>query len=172
MIFVLTGEVGSGKTTLLKKIITELKLRSVKLDGFLSDRITDGAETVGYDLFDLKKRTRSPFLRRNGRAGWQKVGPYFVLPAGLTEAERIIGRSSSDELLVIDEAGPLELEGKGWWPALSLRLPELYRRFFLVIRKSILDDYLKILGPSSPEIFEARESDLSRIVDTIRNHVR
>jgi nucleoside-triphosphatase THEP1 len=172
MIFILTGEVGSGKTTLLKKIIAELKLRSVKIDGFLSHRIMDGEETVGYDLFDLKERSRSPFLRRNGRAGWQKVGSYFVLPAGLAEAERIIGRSSSDELLVIDEAGPLELEGKGWWPALSLRLPELHRRFFLVIRKNLLDDFLKILGPSSAEIFEARESDLGRIVDTVRTHVR
>jgi nucleoside-triphosphatase THEP1 len=172
MIFVLTGEVGSGKTTLLKKIVAELKLRGVPVDGFLSDRITDGEETIGYDLFDLKKRTRIPFLRRNGRAGWQKVGPFFVLPAGLAEAEKIISRSSTDELLVIDEAGPLELEGKGCWPVLSQRLPEISRRFFLVIRKSSLEDYLKILGPAAAEIFEAREADLSRIVDTIRNHVR
>jgi nucleoside-triphosphatase THEP1 len=172
MIFILTGEVGSGKTTLLKKIVAELKLRGVKIDGFLSDRITDGEETVGYDLFDLKKRTRIPLLRRNGRSGWQKVGPYFVLPAGLAEAVRIIGRSASDELLVIDEAGPLELEGKGCWPALSQRLPELSRRFFLVIRKSILEDYLKVLGRIPAEIFEAQEADLGRIVDTIRNHVR
>lgn len=172
MIFVLTGEVGSGKTTLLKKIVAELKLRGVPVDGFLSDRITDGEETIGYDLFDLKKRTRIPFLRRNGRAGWQKVGPFFVLPAGLAEAEKIISRSSTDELLVIDEAGPLELEGKGCWPVLSQRLPEISRRFFLVIRKSILEDYLKILGPAGAEIFEAREADLSRIVDTVRNHVR
>jgi nucleoside-triphosphatase THEP1 len=172
MIFILTGEVGSGKTTLLKKIVAELKLRGMEVDGFLSDRITDGEETVGYDLFDLKKRTRIPFLRRNGRAGWQKVGPYFALPAGLAEAEKIIGRSSTKELLVIDEAGPLELEGKGCWPALSQRLPELSRRFFLVIRKSILGDYLKILGPAPAEIFEAREADLSRIVDTVRNYVR
>jgi nucleoside-triphosphatase THEP1 len=172
MIFVLTGEVGSGKTTLLKKIVAELKLRGVPVDGFLSDRITDGEETIGYDLFDLKNRTRIPFLRRNGRAGWQKVGPFFVLPAGLAEAEKIISRSSTDELLVIDEAGPLELEGKGCWPVLSQRLPEISRRFFLVIRKSILEDYLKILGPAPAEIFEAREADLSRIVETVRNHVR
>jgi nucleoside-triphosphatase THEP1 len=172
MIFILTGEVGSGKTTLLKKIVAELQLRAVPVDGFLSDRIMDGEETVGYDLFDLKKRTRLPFLRRSGRTGWQKVGPYFVLPAGLAEAEKIIGRSAADELLVIDEAGPLELEGKGCWPALSLRLSELSRRCFLVIRKSILEDYLKILGPAPTEIFEAQNSDWSRIVDTIRNHVR
>jgi len=172
MIFILTGEVGSGKTTLLKKIVSELKLRGVLVDGFLSDRITDGEETVGYDLFDLKKRTRIPFLRGSGRPGWQKVGPYFVLPAGLSEAEKIISRSKNEELLVIDEAGPLELEGKGCWPALSEKLAELSRWFFLVIRKSLLEDYLRVLGRAPAEIFEAQEANLSRIVDAVRNHVR
>jgi len=172
MIFILTGEVGSGKTTLLKKIVSVLKSRGVLVDGFLSDRITDGGGTFGYDLFDLKKRTRIPFLRRSGRPGWQKVGPYLVLPAGLAEAEKIISRTTSDELLVIDEAGPLELGGKGFWPALSQKLAELSGRFFLVIRKSMLEDYLKVLGRTPAEIFEAREADLSRIVDIVRNHVR
>ncbi len=172
MIFILTGEVGSGKTTLLKKIVAELKQRGVRVDGFWSDRLMDGEETVGYDLFDLKKRTCIPFLRKNGRAGWQRVGPYFVLPAGLAEAGKIIGRSLSHELLVIDEAGPLELEGKGCWPALYRLLLEPSRRFFLVIRRSILEECLKLLNQAPTEIFEAREADPGRIVDTIKSHVR
>jgi nucleoside-triphosphatase THEP1 len=172
MIFILTGEVGSGKTTLLRKVADELKLRGVKIDGFLSDRILDGEETVGYDLFDLKKRTRLPFLRKNGRAGWQKVGPYVILPAGLAEAGKIINRSGNDDLLFIDEAGPLELEGKGCWPALSPKILDPSQRCFLVIRKNILEKFLKILVYAPVEIYETHEADLSRIVESVKHHVR
>ncbi len=172
MIFILTGEVGSGKTALLKKIVAELQFRGVQIDGFLSERIKDGDETAGYDLFDLRKRTRIPFLRRNGRDGWQKVGTYYVLPAGLAEAKSIIGRSGSPGLLIIDEAGPLELEGKGVWPSLGQVLADPSRQCFLVIRKGVLEDYKKKLGPVPLEIFETKEHDLSRIVDAVKTRVR
>jgi len=172
MIFILAGEVGSGKTTLLKKIVGELEIRGIKTDGFLSERIADGEETAGYDLFDMRKRTRIPFLRRNGRVGWQKVGPYFVLPAGLSEAEGIIARSGRPELLIVDEVGPLELEGKGLWPALSRVLADPGRRCFLVVRTGVLADCLKKFKEPPVEIFETKTNDMNGIVAAVKSHVR
>lgn len=172
MIFILTGEVGSGKTALLKKVVGELENRGVKTDGFLSERITVGEETAGYDLFDVKKRTRIPFMRRNGRAGWQQAGPYYVLPAGLAEAEGIIARSRRPEILIVDEAGPLELEGKGLWPGLSRILADPGRHCLLVVRTSALEGFLKKLGRTPVEILEAKTHDLNGIVAAVKNHVR
>ena len=119
MIFILTGPVHSGKTTTLKRIIQQVERENLVVDGFLSEAVFKDQERAGYDLFDLKKEKSIPLLRKSGKKDWQSVGSYFFLPSGLEAAQRIISRSQNSDICVVDEIGPLELSGKGFWPALK-----------------------------------------------------
>ncbi|UCE21441.1 MAG: DUF2478 domain-containing protein [Candidatus Aminicenantes bacterium] len=160
MIFILTGAVHSGKTTLLKRTIQEFKRRKLVVHGFLSEAVFKGQERIGYDLFDLKKEKSIPLIRRAGKKDWQRVGSYFFIPRGLEEAQRIISRSQNSDICVVDEVGPLELSGKGFWPALKPILFPPLIPFLIAVRKSILEDFLSILGGADTKIFDMEEKDV------------
>jgi len=173
MIFILTGLVHSGKTTLLERAVHKLKQDKVKIDGFLSKALREEQEVIGYDLFDLREGGAVPLLRRTGEREWQRVGSYFFLPSGLDEAERIILRSKDAELSVVDEIGPLELSGKGFWPALKQVLFPPQTVYLVVVREKILEDFLAILERSQTRVFNARDEEtLSRLTEEIREAVQ
>ncbi len=154
MILILTGPVQSGKTTALRDLLPLLSGRRIPLSGFLSLSILQRGRIFGYDLFDFNEGKSIPFLRRKGRAGWQKVGPYYFLPSGLRAAEdRILG-CPSRAWLVVDEVGPQELAGRGLWPALSAVLSRPKTDCLLVVRRPLLDDVRSLLGKRRVEVFD------------------
>jgi nucleoside-triphosphatase THEP1 len=160
MIFILTGPVHSGKTTLLKKVVRELKEQKHRVDGFLSEAVWEKEEMVGYDLFDLKKDRAIPFIRRTGEKEWQKVGSYFFIPQSLAEAENIILGGKEADILVVDEVGPLELSGKGFWPVLKQVISQPLNSYILVTRKNILEDFLAKLGKYKVKIFDIKNKEV------------
>lgn len=172
MIFILTGPVHSGKTTLLKKIVYELKEEKFNIDGFLSEAILKNKETVGYDLFDLKKEKSIPFIRRKGEKDWQRMGLYFFIPQGLAEAKEIILRSKDADISVVDEVGPLELSGKGFWPALEQIILKPLTSCLLVVRINILEDFLAMMGKKEVKIFDIKNKEIfPHVVEEIKRAI-
>lgn len=172
MIFILTGPVHSGKTTLLNRVVYELKKQGVKIDGFLSKAVEEKEETLGYDLFDLKKESSIPYIRRKGEKEWQKIGSFFFIPQGLNKAEEIILRGKDADVLIVDEVGPLELAGKGLWPALKNILFQPKAHYLLVVRTDILKDFLKMLGKNKVKVFDIKERGIfPQIIEEIKRAV-
>jgi nucleoside-triphosphatase THEP1 len=141
-------------------LAAQLKKQNIKVAGFLSLYTEEKDQFIGYDLFDLIQGTRIPFIRKEGQKAWQKIGPYCFIPESLEHAQNIILRSTKADICFIDEVGPLELEGKGLWPALKQVLPLLRPDYLLVIRDSILDQWLKALGEIPTEIFNISDNEL------------
>jgi len=161
MIYILTGPVHYGKTGMLKKLYSEIKHSGIKFGGFLSESVREKNRIAGYDLFDLKAGQSVPFIRRYGEEGWLKSGPFFFIPEALSLAKKIILRGPDSEFCIVDELGPLELEGKGLWPALEQVLFLTSPPFLLVIRDSILEEFLKakLLGEDI-KIFDIKDKDI------------
>jgi iron complex transport system ATP-binding protein len=143
VINILTGPVHSGKTTFLKKSIPVLREKKIGIDGYLSEAAWRKEKFIGYDLMDLNENRLFPFIRMHGQEEWEKIGSFFFLPETLGLAKRIIRRSKKEDLCLVDEVGPLELKGKGVWPALEdvLMIPE--QDLLLVMRESILKDFVR-----------------------------
>jgi len=169
MIFILTGPVHSGKTTLLKNVVRELKRQKYRIGGFLSEPIWKSEETVGYDLFDLREERSIPLIRRTGEKEWQKIGAYFFIPQGLAKAEKIILQEKDVDILVVDEVGPLELSGKGFWPALKQVIFHPLNIYLVVIRINILEDFLSMLGKLKVKIFDIKNKEIFfRLIEDIK----
>ncbi len=159
MIFVLTGPVHSGKTSLLRKLVGEWNRQGIGLDGFLSLAVLRGGEIIGYDLFDLRRKKRLPYLRKEGPTDSEKVGPFFFIPDALETAKKIVLRWRRTNLLIIDEAGPLELQGRGIWPALQSVLPDPALRCLLVVRRSALAEFRDRLKMVPLQVFDIEDRD-------------
>lgn len=173
MIFILTGPVHSGKTTLLEKAVHVFREHKVKVDGFLSKALREEQELIGYDLFDLREGSSIPLLRTKGEMEWQRIGSFFFLPPGLDKAKKIILRSKDADLSVVDEIGPLELSGKGYWPALKQVLVPPQAAYLIVVRERILEDFFGILEQSKTRVFDVRDEEiLSQLTEEIRAAVQ
>ncbi len=161
MIYILTGPVHYGKTGLLKKLYSEIKHSGVKFGGFLSESVREKNSVEGYDLFDLRAGQSIPFIRRDGEKSWEKSGPFFFIPETLALAKKIILRGRDSEFFIVDEVGPLEVAGRGLWPALEQVLFQTSPPFLLVVRDSILDKFLKTkLQGEEIKIFDIKDKDI------------
>ena len=160
MIFLLTGPVHSGKTILLRNVVQELKKQESQIDGFLSEAVLENNKIIGYDLFDLKEEKSIPFIRKDGKDEWQRIGVYFFIPQSLAEAEKIILRGKNADILVVDELGPLELSGKGLWPALKQIIYNNLKNCLLVIRSNILENFLEKFGTIEVRVFDVRDEEI------------
>lgn len=135
----------------------------------MSEVVEQDNEKIGYDLLDLESEKLIPFIRRSGQKNWEKIGPYFFIPQGLAWAERIILRSKDAEILVVDEIGPLELEGKGLWPALKKIIFQRHQKFIFVVRRSIVNNLLEIIGKNKIKIIHIKQRDIfHRMIEEIK----
>jgi nucleoside-triphosphatase THEP1 len=168
VIHILKGPVHSGKTTLLKNTIPLLSEKNLRIDGYLSEAIWTGKKFFGYDLVDLRHHRRHPFIRKQGQENWETIGPFFFLPETLDLAKRIIHRSKKADICVVDEVGPLEISGKGVWPALKDTLRFSPPFLLLVVRNALVDRVLKKLGAADFVVSDAeQEKTPFRMVESI-----
>jgi nucleoside-triphosphatase THEP1 len=158
---ILTGPVHSGKTTYLKTIIPELREKKLQIGGYLSEAIWKNESLVGYDLIDLIENRHLPFIRKQGLQEWQRIGPYYFLPETLDIAKTIICQCKSSDLCIVDEVGPLELKGEGVWPALkdALEIPE--QEILIVVRESILKDFIAKIQTDDFVVYDIEENKKS-----------
>lgn len=156
---VLTGRVHSGKTTFLLKEIRVRSGQGLRINGILSLAFFEGEERRGYDALDLDTGDRFPLLRTPPREGWIRVGPYGMVPEGFRSAEAAVMGVQDADLTLIDELGPLELAGGGFWPCLQqLRAQE--RAILAVIRETLIGPFRDLLGEGWG-VFRLGEPDLA-----------
>jgi len=168
VILILTGPVQSGKTRFLGGIIAGLDRTKTGVSGFLSPAVYEGDRLIGYDLAVLGRDKPVPYLRKRGEPGWERIGPYFLIPEGLRDARQTILESRACDLLVVDEVGPLEIGGGGVWSPLATVLANPGRRGLLVVRAACLEALPARLGGRPYKVFSiekpaARDSLLSEI---------
>jgi nucleoside-triphosphatase THEP1 len=164
MIFVLTGPVHSGKTSLLRKLVGEWNRLKIGLGGFLSLAVHRDGKLIGYDLFDLKRKKRLPYLRKEAPANSEKVGAFFFIPEALEAAKKTILGWRRTHLLIIDEAGPREIQGGGIWPALQSILADPALRCLLVVRRSALAEFRDLMKMVPFQVFDIEDRDTPRLL--------
>jgi nucleoside-triphosphatase THEP1 len=152
MIYIITGEINQGKTE------KALSIFSCKRgDGFISRKTFKNNIFNGYEIVRLSTGESIPLACRSDSTPllWDEiytVGSFSFSKKGFTFAESI-----ADEIIkgdanpvFIDEIGPLELEGKGFFKILQkLLLTE--KDIYITVRKSCLND---VIGAFKLEKYE------------------
>lgn len=165
MVLVITGPVHGGKTTFLERAWPRWSARGLSCAGFLSPAVTDENGETGYDLLEIPSLLRRPFLRRRGEPGAERTGPFTFVPGALERARAILRDPGRPDLLVVDEVGPLELEGGGLWPALRDAVRRPAGTTLLVVRETIVDDLAAAIAPLVPVVFDVRDPEDQGLLD-------
>jgi nucleoside-triphosphatase THEP1 len=171
-VIIVTGPVGQGKTTQIIRIIEDLKGRDIPVSGIYSLRIMDGGVTTGYDLVDIEKNIRMPFLRVTEGREPGTIGNYKILQEGLESGLEVLSKSakSKSRIVVIDEVGKLELDNKGW----SEHITELLKVtpvLLIAVRDTFADQVVNKWSLSDYKVFTVSDDLHENVSEEIINHL-
>jgi nucleoside-triphosphatase len=138
-LFLLTGVSGAGKTTWCLQLAQEAAARGWKVGGLCSPALFEGGRKTGIELVDLHT-----FARR--RLAVRKPQPVAGEPSlewKFDEEVLAWGNSlllrGDNELLILDELGPLEFDhGIGFQNAFAVLDEAHYNLACVVVRPSLL----------------------------------
>ncbi|MBM3416077.1 MAG: hypothetical protein FJY20_06445 [Bacteroidetes bacterium] len=131
-VYILTGPVQSGKTTSL----IQWAAKRTDVYGILTPVVS------GKRVF-MNAQSKEQFSMEadDGETATIPVGRFIFSKAGFDRAIQIIRAALNlPGWLVIDEAGPLELRGEGFYDALKEILQERKEKIILVVRKGLAEE--------------------------------
>lgn len=115
-IYLLSGPVQGGKTTYLADQIKRFKKQDLKVMGFLCPGSFSENRRTAFSLENIETGFRVPMGSEKEVKGWGRYKRFFFNPEAYYQGARWIRESilKDPDLLVIDEVGPMELDGGGW----------------------------------------------------------
>lgn len=134
-----SGPSGSRKTTFCTEIVSQARDLGLSVGGILCPAVFERGEKVGIEQLDISTGERRRLAVRSKDAGNNTVGCWQMDAVVLALGNRIITRLKDEDVIIIDELGPLELEdGYGYQEALHLLDEGRYRTAFVAVRPILL----------------------------------
>jgi nucleoside-triphosphatase THEP1 len=144
MIYIITGEINKGKT---EKALSMYNFTGG--DGFISKKIFKNNIFYGYEIARLSTNESIPFALKldNIPPLWDEIdifGSFSFSEKAFAFAESIIDEiiNSDTNPVFVDEIGPLELEGKGFFNIMK-KLLQTEKEIYITVRKSCLEDVIE-----------------------------
>jgi len=151
-----TGEKHSGKTTALAGLISTLTQHGFAVGGILAPSIYADGELVGFDIVDIAAGSRKQLLVRDSSSSG--TIPYRYSRQGLKLGHLALSSAASRalDLVIVDEFGPLELDGQGWRSDVDTLFEKTSLPILLVVRCQMVDKVTKLYAGSLSFSLEAQ----------------
>jgi len=133
----ITGIRGVGKTTLCLRTVALAQEACYSCAGLLTLREDDDHRVV----VDVRTGDRRA-LTATGPGG-VPVGRYIFDPDTLAWGAEILAHSTPCDLLVVDELGPLEMEGDGWAVGMDILQAGRFHLGLVVVRPELVTRVLE-----------------------------
>ena len=170
-VYIVTGKIGSGKTTLIQKLIRKFQDENIPLSGIYSVRILENEITTGYDTVNISTGERFSFLRVQGEENQQRIGKFYIDAKGVQKGNAVLMNSTS-ELIIIDEIGKLELEGKGWVNAVEQLVTGSKAHLILSVREEFVKEICEKFRISPEIIFNVEQQNDEKLFTMIFNGIK
>ncbi|NPA36852.1 MAG: DUF2478 domain-containing protein [Chlorobi bacterium] len=174
-VFIVSGNVAEGKTTFLGNLATVLKDKGISVGGVYSKRIVANGDTIGYNIVSFTSGKDVQYLQlKDGKVN-NEIGRWKVIPGSFGVAKEIFRAELEEEkkVVIIDEAGKLEICGGGWKDEIDSRLKRRGSVLVLSVRKKYVEDVIKTFHIHNPHIIDvADEKALKKLVSLIEKSLQ
>jgi nucleoside-triphosphatase THEP1 len=144
-VILVTGKVNSGKTTHLEKLITEKKTKGLAVSGIIARGIFENNQKIGYDVVDLVSGSSLPLARTSEFPESDfRLGKFAFSSKAFAFATKALLDYAPGGVVFLDEAGPLELGGKGYADCIRILLEADIQSLYIVVREDILEEFKKM----------------------------
>jgi nucleoside-triphosphatase THEP1 len=169
VIFILSGKINEGKTTLVKEIISELQSGGIRVRGIFSPGNKNDSDRNSYFAEDISSHTRKLLCSEVKLPEAFRQGRYYFSEAGILFGNKILIDSLDQpvDIIVIDELGPLEINDKGWTPAINKLLKSSKVPHLWVVRENLVNAMTRKWNVGKVFVFHINEEKVPEIVNTI-----
>lgn len=169
IIFIITGKTGSGKTTFLDRLIKILRKHDISISGFLSKRSKTQEHEQVYELYLFDSHQIIPFASRVPVEGWINIANFYFNPEALKRGNGIISDSQilNKDLVVVDEIGIFELEGKMWADAISHLVSKSDKMMIWVVRDTLIEKVIEKWNLQKPVIIDIQKVSIRQAEEKI-----
>jgi nucleoside-triphosphatase THEP1 len=169
MVFVLSGKVNQGKTKFAMQVVEKLKQAGLNPAGFFSVGNTYDQNRKAYSLKDIQTGIQRELCSFEPGKKKVRVGRFYFDMQGIEFGREIILESpnQTNDLLVIDEIGPLEINDQGWAPALEVVIKNSGFPQLWIVRESLLKPVIRKWNLGDVFVFNISMETVDEIASTI-----
>jgi nucleoside-triphosphatase THEP1 len=160
-VFIISGSKNEGKTWLAKNLVEVFRENEIPFGGFLSEKVREGSQVIGYDLVDILTGNREILLRESDETGMNMIGRFAIFPQGLKKGIQLLSHAQllGKRLVIIDEVGRLELNDKGWSESISSLMKTSNIHLLFIVRDTFIDEVISKWNIAQPHIFKVSQTD-------------
>ncbi|MFP4529578.1 MAG: nucleoside-triphosphatase [Candidatus Kapaibacterium sp.] len=138
-VYIISGEPGTGKTTFALRLIKMLDKEGIVPKGIISPGLLVGRQKIGYHVLDVSTGMTAELARR-GMKSDVVAGSFGFNTAGLDFGNRALMSADTldSDCIIIDEIGPLEINGGGWADAFDWILDNYHKKIIITARMRII----------------------------------
>jgi nucleoside-triphosphatase THEP1 len=146
---------------LLTAIVETLLLAGKRVGGILSPAVFDQESRLGYDVLDIQTGRQMLLCRRDIAPTGGEAGPFRFAIDAVRFGNSALEQAAADrvDLIIIDELGPLEFDGRGWNSGLAKILESFHGSLLLVVRPNLVGRLSERWPLSPARTWDARETD-------------
>ena len=164
-VVIITGDIQQGKTTFAQKLISKLLEQRIMVAGFLSIGINENGIRTGFILSDIETARQIELCSDKKDEKRLKLGRFYFNQEAISFGNAILNTDNlvDKQLIVIDEIGPLELNGQGWSSSIdkitrSYMIPQLW-----VVRKSVVRHVAGKWNIGNAYVFDITDSNIQEV---------
>jgi len=165
-----TGPKHCGKTTSATKLAQAARAEGFNVAGLLALSLYRNNKLLGFDVLDLQNQTRAPLTRR--KTSPSKAVPFTFIADGLKLGNAVLSAEAtkSEDLVIVDEFGPLELNNQGWRRNVDSLLFSSNAVVLLVVRRELADTVRQVYADVPCQEFTATEgSSIDKVITMLKN---
>ena len=146
-ITIISGKKHSGKTTKLLTYISELQAKGMVCAGIVAVGYFKDDKRCSFDLVDILGNRKQELMTTTPSLKFKKIGRFHINPDGEKFGRSVLESETTinADVIIIDEIGALELEGKGWAKYLK-QFIKLDKNIVITVREQFIDDVCNVFG--------------------------
>ncbi len=158
-VIIIKGAVGEGKTTKLQHLSNLLLKKDILVSGFLASASFIGGERNTYKLQKIGSDESTILCSTIPHDGYEKIGKYYFNNKSIGYGEQIISENISNNVIVIDEIGRFELDGKVWHNSLASLLQKKNIVIMISVRDSLVENILHKFSVTNYSIYSTKHKN-------------
>jgi nucleoside-triphosphatase THEP1 len=168
-IFLVTGPVQGGKSTFLSALTALLKKRGLAPGGFLCPGTIASGNRSEFYLKNILTGMVLPMGSAKETSGWFKYRRFWFNPVAFKKGKEWIRECLGQEaqVLVIDEVGPMELEGSGWSELLDALVVASVPVQLWSVRENILQEVIQRWNIDPVHLIRIDSTDADQVANVI-----